>query len=79
METKNCLCIKLYNTTTDLNLAERTMVARNRSYFERPQFDITSLIPNTRYTVRIQTLDGSSQMSEKVDKHFRTKEVAGKR
>ena len=60
----------------------RILIRQNRRWlleriiFQTTQFDITSLIPNTRYTVRIQTLDGSSQTNVGAfDKVFWTKKL----
>lgn len=49
-----------------------------RTIFRTTQFHITSLVQNTRYSVEIETLDGSLQTSRRVLKVFQTKEVAGK-
>ena len=42
------------------------------------EINIERLNPKTRYTVKVQTLDGSSQRSEIVSQDFQTEEITGK-
>ena len=42
------------------------------------KFNIEGLNPKTRYTVKIQTLDGSLQTSRIVSQDFQTEESAGR-
>ena len=50
----------------------------NKTISRATAFNIEGLSSNTRYTVGIQTLDGSSQTSRIIYKDFKTKEITGK-
>ena len=50
----------------------------NKTISRGTEFNIEDLSPKTRYTVNIQTLDGSSQTSRIASQDFQTEERLGK-
>ena len=67
-----------YITNVRISTSQNGRSLLDKTISRGTEFNIEDLNSNTRYTVEIQTLDGSSQTSIIVSQGFQTEEIAGK-